>query len=120
MIYAEELALKKERIARSQRLLTQVGLKDRMNHIPAELSSGEKQRVGIARALANTPRLILADQPTGNLDSRTSEEVLLMFQQLNQEDGITILLVTHDPGVAKHAQRFIHISDGIIVDGDST
>jgi ABC-type lipoprotein export system ATPase subunit len=75
--------------------------------------------VAIARALINRPALLLADEPTGNLDSHTSEDVLRMFQQLNQEEGITIILVTHDPNVAKHARRIIGISDGVIVDGAS-
>jgi ABC-type lipoprotein export system ATPase subunit len=76
--------------------------------------------VAIARALINSPPLLFADEPTGNLDSHTSEEVLRMFQQLNEEDGITIILVTHDPQVARHARRVIHIHDGVIVDGAST
>ena len=75
--------------------------------------------MAIARALINRPALLLADEPTGNLDSHTSEEVLQMFQQLNQEEGITIILVTHDPNVARHARRIIGISDGVIVDGAS-
>jgi ABC-type lipoprotein export system ATPase subunit len=102
---------------RAQEFLDRVGLSDRMHHEPSQLSGGEQQRVAIARALVNRPAVLFADEPTGNLDSHTSEEVLRMFQQLNQQDGITIILVTHDPGVAKHAQRVIRIHDGVIVNG---
>jgi len=102
---------------RAAEMLTRVGLADRMRHEPSKLSGGEQQRVAIARALVNRPSLLFADEPTGNLDSRTSEEVLALFQQLNRDDGITIILVTHDAAVAAHAQRRIHIHDGEIVDG---
>jgi len=102
---------------RSQEFLDRVGLSDRMHHEPSQLSGGQQQRVAIARALVNRPSVLFADEPTGNLDSQTSEEMLRMFQQLNKEDGITIILVTHDPGVAKHAQRIIRIHDGVIVNG---
>ena len=102
---------------RAKEFLDRVGLSDRMHHEPSQLSGGEQQRVAIARALVNRPAVLFADEPTGNLDSHTSEEVLRMFQQLNQQNGITIILVTHDPGVAKHAQRVIRIHDGVIVNG---
>lgn len=102
---------------RASEMLERVGLKDRLDHEPSRLSGGEQQRVAIARALINRPPLLFADEPTGNLDSRTSVEVLRMFQQLNEEDGITIILVTHDANVAQHAKRVIHIHDGVIVDG---
>jgi ABC-type lipoprotein export system ATPase subunit len=102
---------------RAKELLDRVELSDRMHHEPSQLSGGEQQRVAIARALVNRPSVLFADEPTGNLDSHTSEEVLRMFQQLNQEEGITIIIVTHDPEVAKHAQRIIRIHDGVIVDG---
>ena len=104
---------------RAMELINRVGLGDRYHHEPSQLSGGQQQRVAIARALINRPALLLADEPTGNLDSHTSEDVLRMFQQLNQEEGITIIIVTHDPNVAKHARRIIGISDGVIVDGAS-
>jgi ABC-type lipoprotein export system ATPase subunit len=99
---------------RATELLRKVGLSERMDHQPSQLSGGQQQRVAIARSLVNRPRLLLADEPTGNLDSRTSEEVLEMLAGLNQSEGLTIILVTHDPGVAKHAKRVIHIRDGLI------
>jgi ABC-type lipoprotein export system ATPase subunit len=104
---------------RATEILQRVGLGDRLHHEPSQMSGGEQQRVAIARALANRPSLLLADEPTGNLDSRTSQEVLQMFGDLKQDDGITMVLVTHDANVAKHAQRIIRISDGTIEsDGD--
>ena len=93
-------------------LLKKVGLETRMDHHPAQFSGGQQQRVAIARALANGPAILLADEPTGNLDSRTSREVMELFGQLNQEDGITIILVTHDQEVARHARRAIVLYDG--------
>ena len=102
---------------RAMEMLERVGLGDRYHHHPSQLSGGQQQRVAIARSLINRPPLLFADEPTGNLDSRTSEEVLAMFQQLNEREGITIILVTHDPGVAQHAKRTIRIHDGLIVDG---
>jgi ABC-type lipoprotein export system ATPase subunit len=104
---------------RADEMLCRVGLHDRLDYEPSQLSGGQQQRVAIARALVNRPSLLLADEPTGNLDSRTSEEVLSMFQQLNEQDGITIILVTHDANVARHARRSIQIRDGVIVNGDS-
>src|SRR5206468_6900744 len=94
-----------------------VALADRMDHEQWQRSGGQMQRVAIARALINEPPLLLADEPTGNLDSRTSREILEMFQRLNEDDGITIILVTHDAAVAAAAKRTIHIKDGLIVTG---
>ena len=105
---------------RAIELLRRVGLGDRIDHMPSQLSGGQQQRVAIARALVNRPRLLFADEPTGNLDSHTSEEVLEMFEQLNAEDGITIVLVTHDAAVARHAHRTIRIHDGVIEKDDLT
>lgn len=95
--------------------LERVGLAHRANHRPSELSGGEQQRVGIARALVKSPRLILADEPTGNLDSRSSEAIIAALQSLNKDDGITIILVTHEPDVATAAKRVIAMRDGRIV-----
>jgi ABC-type lipoprotein export system ATPase subunit len=102
---------------RAKELLTRVGLGDRMDHDPSQLSGGQQQRVAIARALINRPPLLFADEPTGNLDSKTSREILQMFQQINAEEGITIILVTHDKDVATTAKRTIKISDGLIEAG---
>jgi ABC-type lipoprotein export system ATPase subunit len=99
---------------RARQLLERVGLADRLDHQPSQLSGGQQQRVAIARALINEPQLLFADEPTGNLDSKTSEEILRMFQQLNQEDGLTIILVTHEPDVARYAKRIVHLKDGRI------
>jgi ABC-type lipoprotein export system ATPase subunit len=105
---------------RAADLLKRVGLGDRMDHQPSQLSGGQQQRVAIARALVNRPSVLFADEPTGNLDSRTSREVLAMFQKLNLEEGITIVLVTHDPIVAQFARRVIHIQDGVLQNGTSS
>jgi len=105
----------KERHQRAVELLRKVGLGARVNHKPTELSGGERQRVAIARALANEPDIILADEPTGNLDTKTEEEILKIFDQL-WDEGKTIIVVTHDPEVAAHAKKIIHILDGKIVD----
>jgi ABC-type lipoprotein export system ATPase subunit len=112
--YAAEHLSEREMRERAAELLRKVGLGERMDHQPSQLSGGQQQRVAIARSLVNRPRLLLADEPTGNLDSRTSEEILEMFNQLNQSEGLTVILVTHDPGVARHAKRVIRIRDGLI------
>jgi putative ABC transport system ATP-binding protein len=105
-----------EREARASRLLDDVGLSGRQHHRPRELSGGEQQRVAIARALSNQPHLLLADEPTGNLDSRTSREIMRLLADLNQRDGRTIVMVTHDQGLAeKYADRTITLLDGVVV-----
>ena len=105
---------------RAEDLLRRVGLADRMDHEPTQLSGGQQQRVAIARALVNRPELLLADEPTGALDSRTAAEILALFQQLNEEEKITIVLVTHDAEVASHSKRTIRIRDGQIDFREST
>ena len=106
-----------DRLARARELLAQVGLGDRVDHTPAELSGGQCQRVAIARALATDPRLILADEPTGNLDTRTGEEILGLFRRLHAE-GRTIVMVTHDDEVAGTADRRVRLADGRVVSRD--
>ena len=103
-----------ERRGRAEALLVRLGLKDRMGHHPGQLSGGQQQRVAIARALVNQPPLILADEPTGNLDSRSSEDIMALFQELNRE-GITIVMVTHEPDIARFAKRAIMMKDGQIL-----
>jgi putative ABC transport system ATP-binding protein len=103
------------RMKRAKAALTAVGLERRMDHLPTELSGGQQQRVAIARALVNEPAMILADEATGNLDSKSGSEVLQIFQRLNEEQGITVVFVTHDPWIARHSKRLIMLRDGKVV-----
>jgi ABC-type lipoprotein export system ATPase subunit len=115
--YTREVLSDHDARQRAVKMLNLVGLSDRLHYEPSKLSGGQQQRVAIARALINNPSVVFADEPTGNLDSVTSEDVLKMLQKLNTEEGITIIIVTHDPNIARHAQRQIRIHDGLIVDG---
>jgi len=108
-----------ERSQRARELLTKVGLEDKANSLPNQISGGQQQRVAIARALVNRPSLLLADEPTGNLDSHTSEEIMALFKSLNNE-GITIVLVTHENDIAQHAKRQVRFHDGSIVSDQPT
>ncbi|MEO5717742.1 MAG: ABC transporter ATP-binding protein [Chthoniobacterales bacterium] len=102
-----------EREERAAQALTDVGLGDRLTHKPNELSGGQRQRVAIARALVNNPSIILADEPTGNLDSKTGEEIMNLFESLYQQ-GNTVIVVTHEPDIARHARRSVHLRDGVV------
>jgi len=105
---------KRERLRRSSELLAQVGMEGRAKHKPSELSGGQQQRIAIARALSMRPAVILADEPTGALDSEVSEQIMTLFTELNRQQGITIVIITHDPGVAARCDRRIHMRDGAI------
>src|SRR4030042_1413605 len=103
-----------ERRKRAEDLLETVGLKERMNHKPLELSGGEQQRVAISRALANNPRFLLMDEPTGNIDSKTANGIMELIKRLNEEKGVTIIMVTHDQRLAQETKRTVQMSDGVI------
>ncbi len=115
LIYAAATIPTREREERARKCLEIVGLAGREDHHPSQLSGGQQQRVAIARALINDPKLILADEPTGNLDTKTSEEIMAVFQRLN-DDGKTVVLITHEPDIAEHAKRVVVFRDGLIVD----
>jgi putative ABC transport system ATP-binding protein len=104
---------KTDRLARAEEVLTQVGLADRMKHKPNELSGGQRQRVAVARALVNNPAIILADEPTGNLDTKTSYEIMALFDEIHR-NGNTIILVTHEEDIARHALRIVRMRDGLV------
>jgi len=106
---------KRQRAQKAAEALKMVGLGERLDHKPSELSGGQQQRVAIARALVNEPAIILADEPTGNLDSKSGTEVMQIFQQLNRERGITVVFVTHDPWIARHTNRVVTLADGLVV-----
>ncbi len=114
LVYAGTPTSKRKEMA--QKALSEVNLKGRGHHHPSQLSGGEQQRVAIARALVNEPSILLADEPTGNLDSKTSDEIMSIFQRLNREMGITIIMITHEPDIAAFAKRNILFKDGKIVD----
>jgi putative ABC transport system ATP-binding protein len=105
---------------RAQDLLERVGLVDRLDHFPSQLSGGEQQRVAIARAFVNQPRILFADEPTGNLDGNTGARIVALLEELNRESGSTIVLVTHDIGLAERTQRVIRLADGVVVEDRRT
>ncbi len=115
LIYSSQRLTHSELREKADRVLASVGLAGREDHYPSQLSGGQQQRVAIARALINQPKVLLADEPTGNLDSRTSVEIMVIFQQLN-ERGITVIMVTHEPDIAAYAKRNVMMRDGVILD----
>ena len=116
LLYARgKLESARERRKRVVEVLEKVGLGDRMDHQPSQLSGGQQQRVAIARALVNQPSILMADEPTGNLDTRTSKEIIQLFRELNETANLTIILVTHDQEVARHAKRVVALRDGEII-----
>jgi putative ABC transport system ATP-binding protein len=106
--------VKEGRLRLAREALETVGLGDRVNHRPMELSGGQQQRVAIARALINNPAILMADEPTGNLDSKSGKEILELILRLNKERGTTVILITHDPNVAEKTQRIIRLKDGLV------
>lgn len=110
----------RDRRRRAREVLDAVGLADRMDHTPNELSGGQQQRVAVARALVNQPSIILADEPTGNLDSKSGKEVMDILHKLNQDTGITVILVTHDQRISEYAQRSLHLFDGKVTNESET
>lgn len=112
LMYSGVPLKQREEVARG--LLEKLGLGNRTDHFPTQISGGQQQRAAIARAMANNPKILMADEPTGNLDSKSSEEVMAMLTALNRDTGLTLILVTHEPDVARHARRVIHIRDGKI------
>jgi putative ABC transport system ATP-binding protein len=112
MLFAQIPA--EQRASRAIGLLTRVGLGERLHHKPTELSGGQQQRVAVARALANDPHIILADEPTGNLDSHSGAEIMALLAQLNREEGRTVVIVSHDPTVTDYATRALHLKDGML------
>jgi putative ABC transport system ATP-binding protein len=114
LIYSSDALTADEREDRALEVLRRVGLEGREHHYPSQLSGGQQQRVAIARALMNRPAILLADEPTGNLDTRTSEEVMTLFQELN-DGGMTVVLITHEADIARHAKRAVHMRDGKIL-----
>ena len=114
MLYAG--ASRADRHERARKALIEMGLEDRMDHEPSQLSGGQQQRVAIARGIVNRAPILMANEPTGNLDSKTSDEIMALFCKLNADEGITIILVTHEPDVAAYAKRILHFRDGVIMD----
>lgn len=110
----------RERRERAREALQKVGLSGRENHYPSQLSGGQQQRVAIARALVNNAPIILADEPTGNLDTKTSKEIMELFSRLNEESGITLIIVTHEPDIARYSRRIIRFLDGMIISDERT
>lgn len=117
MIYAG-VSSRREREKRAMEMLTLVGLKGREHHLPRQLSGGQQQRVAIARALVNRPGMLLADEPTGALDTKTTEEIMALMQKLHQEQGLSVVIVTHEPDIGKHCRRIVRLTDGQVVDDE--
>jgi len=116
MSFSSKSKNQKER--RANELLKMVGMEKRVNHLPSQLSGGERQRVAIARAMVNRPEIILADEPTGNLDSKSGDDILEILLKLNREENVTLITVTHDKNIASHSKRIIYIKDGEIIKGE--